>query len=102
MAHAARRYEYRQAEDRAWVVFICPACAELHFYPVKDERPGQHGLFWNGDIVKPSGEGFTNEWRDLAGDFHRCHFRLINGRICFASDSTHRFGGRWLDVAARM
>lgn len=74
----------------------CPACGNLHEFPVDDPQPKRTWTF-DGNTESPTFNPSMNAswgWPDKPETLSRCHYKLIAGKIEFQADCTHAMKGQ--------
>lgn len=96
------------------IMFICPGCESQEHIPVNG-RKNSRGAGWsfNGDFVNPTftpsinsawGKFADPNWEEPTGEdagqnwSGRCHSFVINGKIQFLNDCTHKLVGQTVDL----
>lgn len=81
------------SQDKPWgkqFWFYCPGCKSHHIFDVRNDGQRPNWRF-NGNLDKPTFEPSLH----YVG---RCHLRLIDGKLHFASDSKHHLAGKVVDL----
>lgn len=87
------------------LVHWCPACKEVHKFPLNGPASAGPKWAWNGSVDKPSftpsmmirtgpPRPMVPEGRPDAGHIDVCHYFLTDGIIHFCGDCTHGMAGQ--------
>lgn len=85
---------------RAWLMFQCPGCEELHGVRVAPSAEKGPVWNWNGSLTSPT---LTPSLllKRTEGEERRpfcCHSFVTEGRIQFLGDCTHKLRGQTVEI----
>lgn len=83
------------------LVFECPGCECLHSVYVTSPGTGATVWSWNGSVDRPTITPsilVNGRAECLNPAVPRCHSFVVDGRIQFLSDCTHRLAGQTVDL----
>ena|ERR1700746_267971 len=78
--------------DNEHVAFHCPGCDRVHVIPISGEKAWS----WNQSLDAPTFQPSIKVTVPWHGEIPRvtiCHSVVTDGKIAFATDSTHFFSG---------
>lgn len=101
----SRSKQIKSINGADWgVYFDCPGCGEAHRIPTAPD-PSRASWSFNGNYERPtlSPSILVHPRNDIADDGSvyrtpQCHSFVVDGRIRYEPDSTHKLAGQTVDL----